>query len=61
MNAKQKRIISILLALVLVFSLLPAMYLTAGADYDNIAYVNAAGEDMGTQPCTHVNTNTTTW
>ena len=59
---KTRRILSFLLTLCMVLSLLPAMGQTAvAADTSDVAYVNAAGEAMGTKTCTRVNAQETNW
>ncbi len=57
---KRKRALSLMLTICMVFGLIPVMRLTAIAA-EGIPYVNAAGEDMGSQSCIHVNTNNTNW
>ncbi len=59
---KQKRMISMLMALAMVFTLLSAVPVgAANADPSDESYVNAAGEDKGMKYCTHVNDGETNW
>ena len=49
-------------ALILLLCVVAALSLFMSAALaEEIAYVNAAGEDMGTKPCTHVTGHDTEW
>ena len=52
---------SILPALAMILSVFTIVPITAGAAEITIAYVNAAGEDMGTRDCTLVTSDDTSW
>ena len=53
--------LSILLALVMILSVFTIVPVVSAGAAETIAYVNAAGEDMGTQSCTPVTQNDTEW
>lgn len=56
-----KRPLSILLALVMILSVFTVVPVVTAGAAETLAYVNSAGEDMGTQSCTPVTSNDTEW